>query len=87
MIPDPAADRCSADDHCITCGDEGIAMRVASVEASEAICRDAGGEAHHVATDLVDPVGAGDQLLVHAGVAIRHLPAGPEGLDARGSAR
>lgn len=65
---------CSAQDgHCITCGDEGIAMRVVCSEGSSAVCVDDGSRSHEVAIDLVGPVTVGDGLLVHAGVAIRHL--------------
>ncbi len=62
-------------EHCITCGDEGIAMRVLEPSDETAVCRDARGDAHQVAVDLVGPVARGDELLVHAGVAIRHLGA------------
>ena len=61
--------RCD-DDHCVTCSDEGVPMRV--LEAREdgiAVC-DGGVE---VMTDLVAPVQAGDELLVHAGVALTRL--------------
>jgi hydrogenase maturation factor len=50
-------------------------MRVLAVDASVAVCQD-GQRAHHeVAIDLVTPVTVGDELLVHAGVAIRQLSA------------
>ncbi len=65
---------CAADDpHCITCGDEGIAMRVLGLERSTARCADPESAVHSVAVELVEPVEVGDRLLVHAGVAIRHL--------------
>lgn len=59
---------CGAD-HCVTCSDEGVQMRVLDpgVEGI-AVCE--GGE---VMTDLVGPVEAGDVVLVHAGVAIARL--------------
>jgi hydrogenase maturation factor len=58
------------DEHCITCSDEGVSMRV--VEALPgAIARCEGGV--EVMTDLVGDVEAGDELLVHAGVAIARL--------------
>ncbi|MBV9816962.1 MAG: HypC/HybG/HupF family hydrogenase formation chaperone [Solirubrobacterales bacterium] len=70
------AQACRVDDpHCITCGDEGVPMRVTAADAVTAVCRDAAGDTHEVAIDLVGPVGAGDHLLVHAGVAIATLEA------------
>jgi hydrogenase maturation factor len=63
----------TTDEHCITCGDEGIAMRVIELHGATALCADEHRERHQVAVDFVEPVGVGDQLLVHAGVAIRHL--------------
>ncbi len=58
---------------CITCGDEGIRMRVIALGPSLAICEDERHGRHEVAVDLLGPVDAGDELLVHAGVAIAHL--------------
>jgi hydrogenase expression/formation protein HypC len=66
---DPAAE------HCITCGDEGISMRVLALDASLAVCEDQQRSTHEVAVELVAPVQVGDEILVHAGVAIRHLSA------------
>jgi hydrogenase maturation factor len=55
------------DDHCITCSDEAVAMRVVEVRADgTALCDDA----VEVMTDLVGAVAPGDELLVHAGAAI-----------------
>ena len=48
-------------------------MRVIASDDATAVCRDADGASHDVAVELVDPVAPGDELLVHAGVAIRHL--------------
>jgi hydrogenase expression/formation protein HypC len=63
------------DDHCITCGDEGIAMRVVEVDAARgaAVCLDPGGVRTEVDVALVDPVAPGDELLAHAGVALALL--------------
>jgi hydrogenase maturation factor len=62
---------CENTGHCITCGDEGVPMRVVSVSADGAVCVDEGGTRHEaIAVDLIDPVVPGDQVLVHAGVAI-----------------
>jgi hydrogenase assembly chaperone HypC/HupF len=78
---EPGGDFCSAaDGRCITCGDEGIPMRVAEVDGELAVCRDENEERHEVAVDLVGPVTTGDRVLVHAGVAIGRL-------DAVGAAR
>jgi hydrogenase maturation factor len=64
--------------HCITCGDEGIPMRVLRVDRVSclAICVKPGGEPwgrEEVAIDLVEPVVRGQTLLVHAGVALANL--------------
>jgi hydrogenase maturation factor len=59
------------EDRCITCSDEGVPMRVLAISAAGAVCVDEAGEHHEgIAVDLVGPVLPGDQVLVHAGVAI-----------------
>ncbi|HEX4189139.1 MAG TPA: HypC/HybG/HupF family hydrogenase formation chaperone [Solirubrobacteraceae bacterium] len=68
----------SGSSHCVTCGDEGILMRVIRVERTHglAICVNSSGEprgGEEVATDLVEPVVRGQTLLVHAGVALANL--------------
>jgi hydrogenase expression/formation protein HypC len=72
MSPWPSDVECAADGgHCITCSDEGVPMRVLSVSADGAVCMDEAGARHErIAVDLVEPVAAGDRVLVHAGVAI-----------------
>jgi hydrogenase maturation factor len=59
-------------DHCITCSDEGVEMRVLEVAAADglAMCVGPDGARSEVATELVDGVATGDVLLVHAGVAL-----------------
>jgi hydrogenase maturation factor len=59
-------------DHCITCGDDGVPMRVLRLddERGLALCADDAGARHTVETALVAPVAPGDELLVHAGVAL-----------------
>jgi hydrogenase assembly chaperone HypC/HupF len=58
-------------DHCITCGDEGVPMRVVSLREDGATCVEEDGTQHEgIAVDLVEPVAPGDHVLVHAGVAI-----------------
>ena len=56
---------------CITCGDEGIVMRVLAVDETRglALCETAAGERSTVEIALVD-AGPGDDVLVHAGTAI-----------------
>ena len=58
--------------HCITCGDVGVEMRVVEVRDGLALC-EADGEEREVETALVDAVGPGDLLLVHADVALVRL--------------
>jgi hydrogenase assembly chaperone HypC/HupF len=61
--------------HCITCGDDGVPMRVLRVDARRALalCEDEAGAHSSVETALVDPVAVGDTLLVHAGTALTRL--------------
>jgi hydrogenase maturation factor len=68
------ADDCGIErGHCITCSDVGVAMEVLELRDGSAICADEHGDSHEVAVDLVMPVAVADEVLVHAGVAIRHL--------------
>jgi hydrogenase maturation factor len=62
-------------DHCITCSDEGIPMQVERVDEARglALCLAADGTTSTVEIALVEPVGRGDRLLVHAGVALTEL--------------
>jgi hydrogenase expression/formation protein HypC len=73
MRPDSSSPAtCSPDSRgCITCGDEGIPMRVIEVDEARALalCETAGGERSTVEIALVD-AGPGDEVLVHAGTAI-----------------
>jgi hydrogenase maturation factor len=72
----PRADcRIDGQEHCITCGDEGVVVRVLAGDDATALCVDGEGDQQNVAIELVAPVRVGDELLVHAGVAIRHLGA------------
>jgi hydrogenase maturation factor len=64
---------CSAEPGCITCGDVAVVLTVATVEGSDARCRDEQGREELVATELVGTVQPGDQVLVHAGVAIERV--------------
>jgi hydrogenase maturation factor len=64
-------------DHCVTCSDEGVPMRVLKLDDVRglALCEGGDGERATVETALVDPVEPGDELLVHAGVALVRLEA------------
>ena len=64
---------CGAD-HCITCSDEGIEMRVVRIDETRAmaLCEDAAGKRSSVEASLVE-AREGDTLLVHAGVALVRL--------------
>ena len=54
-------------DHCVTCSDEAVPLRVEVVrDDGTALC-----EGVEVMTDLVGQVGPGDVVLVHAGVALQ----------------
>jgi hydrogenase assembly chaperone HypC/HupF len=72
-----ARDLVPAQCHCVTCGDEGVPMRVLGLERERGLARCAGadGVSTTVETALVEPVAAGDVLLVHAGVALVQLDA------------
>ena len=56
--------------HCVTCADDGAPMRVVRVnEQGLALCEDACGKRYTVEIALVEAE-PGDQVLVHAGVAL-----------------
>jgi hydrogenase maturation factor len=61
--------------HCLTCSDEGLPMKVVRVdEARElALCEGDDGARSSVEIALVQPVGEGDRVLVHAGTALVRL--------------
>jgi hydrogenase maturation factor len=63
--------------HCITCSDEGVPMRVLKLDTDRglALCVDDDGDRSTVETGLIEPVAAGDSVLVHAGVALLRLEA------------
>jgi hydrogenase maturation factor len=71
----PAADAVCGSEHCITCGDDGEPMTVVRLDAERglALCVAEDGERSTVETALVEPVGPGDRVLVHAGTAIARL--------------
>jgi hypothetical protein len=61
-----------AEDVCVTCSDEGRLGEVVSASGEMATVRTARG-AEDVVTALVEPVAAGDLVLVHAGTAISRI--------------
>ena len=65
------------DEHCITCGDQGLPLRIVALEGSGlARCRDDAAPSEPDTTvdvQLVGAVAPGDLVLVHAGVALVHL--------------
>ena len=69
--------RCEDPHHCITCSDEGVAMRVLAVDPGRglALCSAPDGSHSSVEVALVEPVSPGDALLVHAGTALTRLDA------------
>jgi hydrogenase expression/formation protein HypC len=77
---EPGFGACSgdADGECLTCGDVAVPLTVVAVAGADARCRDEAGRTETVAVELVGPVGVGDRLLVHAGVALELLPPEPE---------
>ena len=66
-------------DHCVTCADEGVPMRVLALDAARglALCAETGDDGARATVEiaLVEPVAPGDALLVHAGVALVKLEA------------
>ncbi len=79
VSPDAEGVICGSE-HCITCGDDGEPMTVLRVDGERglALCAADDGERSTVETALVEPVAAGDRVLVHAGTAIARLPASTE---------
>lgn len=62
--------------HCITCGDDGVPMRVLRVDGARglALCEGDDGAHQSVEIALVDAA-VGDTLLVHAGTALMRMEA------------
>ncbi len=63
----------SSEDVCVTCSDEGRVAEVSAVRADRRVEVITEGRRETIDVSLVDPVGPGDLLLVHAGVAIASL--------------
>jgi hydrogenase maturation factor len=74
LLPPTAS---AAAGHCITCSDDAEPMTVVRIDEHRglALCADAAGARHTVEIALVEPIATGEQVLVHAGVAIAS-PAG-----------
>ena len=67
---------CTLDhDGCVTCSDAGVPVWVVSVEGDDALCEDTAGNRARIAVELVAPVGMGEVLLTHGGVAIGRVAA------------
>ncbi len=66
---------CTPEEGCITCGDVAVELTVVSIDGERelALCETADGRRESVEIALVQPVGGGDTLLVHAGTAIARL--------------
>ena len=63
-------------EHCITCSDEGIPMRILSASGDGlAVGVDGEGVETTLMTALVGSVAPGERVLVHAGVALARLEA------------
>jgi hypothetical protein len=76
----PAGGACQpdADDHCVTCSDEGRAVEVTSAPAADGTAEVlSGGRRRRVDVSLVDDPRPGDLLLVHAGVAVSRIGGRP----------
>jgi hydrogenase maturation factor len=70
-----------ADEHCITCGDQGLPLRIVALEGDGlARCSDDAAPSEPDTTvdvQLVGEVAPGDLVLVHAGVALVRLDGAP----------
>jgi hydrogenase maturation factor len=66
---------CGPLDHCVTCSDEGLPMRVLEIDAADglAVCRGEDGGESTIDVQLIGDVAPGETLLVHAGVALALL--------------
>ena len=65
--------RCDGEEVCITCSDEGRVAEVTLVHDETRVEVVAGGRTETIDASLIDSVGPGDLLLVHAGVALTAL--------------
>jgi hydrogenase maturation factor len=66
-----ASAACTLDhDGCVVCSDAGIPLRIVELDGDDALCEDIAGARTLIAIELVAPVGVGDVVLTHGGVAI-----------------
>jgi hydrogenase expression/formation protein HypC len=66
-----ASAACTLDhDGCVVCSDAGIPLRIVELDGDDALCEDIAGARTLIAIELVAPVGLGDVVLTHGGVAI-----------------
>ena len=70
-----AAPLCGPDEHCITCGDHAVPMRVVCADLASRLawCRDEDGGEEQVDVELVGDIAPGALVLVHAGAALVRL--------------
>lgn len=65
--------RCE-NDHCLTCSDEAIAVKVLTVNEQTGLALvEVSDQVEEVDITLVEDIAPGDRLLVHGGVAIANL--------------
>ncbi len=82
---DWASVACTLDhDGCVVCSDAGIPLRIVELDGDDALCEDITGAQTLIAVELVAPVGVGDVVLTHGGVAIGRAD-GLHGQDEEGS--
>jgi hydrogenase maturation factor len=73
-------------DHCVTCGEAALEMRLVGPDAQGlALCVDESGAEELVDTTLLSPLAIGDRVLVHAGVALSILEAAGESSRSSGA--
>lgn len=80
FVVGPSSTVCSPNEsgHCITCSDEGVPARVIDVNAELALATVLADEQQmEVGIELLDGVGVGDVVLVHAGFAIARVEEHP----------
>jgi hydrogenase maturation factor len=69
-------DAACTEEICITCSDEGVVAEVRTVRTAATVDVIAAGRTETIDVSLVEPVAAGDLVLVHAGVALANLSDG-----------